>query len=89
MIKLAEKFVREKIERHGDDWVSLYCDNLAAHLGPDVKRILGDNRVLIVYFLPSMTEMVQPIDAGYGRSLRMAIGRELDSWLMDATNLLK
>ena len=36
-----------------------------------------------------MTEMVQPIDAGYGQSLQMAIGRELDSWLMDATNLLK
>ena len=49
IIKLAEKIVREKIERHGDDWVLLYCDNLAAHLGPDVKRILGDNRFLIFY----------------------------------------
>ena len=36
-----------------------------------------------------MTEMVQPIDAGYGRSLRCAIGRELDAWLMDAANLIK
>ena len=89
IIKLAEKFVREKIERHGDDWFLLYCDNLAAHRVPDVRRIFGDNRVLIVYSPPSMTEMVQPIDAGYGRSLRMAIGRELDSWLMDATNLIK
>ena len=36
-----------------------------------------------------MTEMVQPIDAGYGRSLRSAIGRELDAWLMDSANLIK
>ena len=36
-----------------------------------------------------MTEIVQPIDAGYGRSLRAGIGRELDLWLMDAENLLK
>ena len=36
-----------------------------------------------------MTEMVQPIDAGYGRSLRAAIGRELDNWLMNGDNLLK
>ena len=36
-----------------------------------------------------MTEMVQPIDAGYGRSLRAAIGRQLDNWLMNGENLLK
>jgi len=36
-----------------------------------------------------MTKMVQPADAGYGRSLRSAIGRELDAWLMDGQNLLK
>ena len=36
-----------------------------------------------------MTEMVQPIDAGYGRSLRCAIGKELDDWLMDSNNLKK
>ena len=36
-----------------------------------------------------MTEMVQPIDAGYGRSLRYAIRRELDAWLMDAANLIR
>ena len=89
MKKLAHKFVREKLDKHGDDWVILYADNLSAHLLPEVKSIFGTNHVLVVYFPPNMTEMVQPIDAGYGRSLRCAIGRELDAWLMDAANLLK
>ena len=89
MIELAHKFVREKKKKHGDDWVVLYADNLSAHLLPQVKTIFGNNQVLVIYFPPNMTEMIQPIDAGYGRSLRCAIGRELDAWLMDAANLIK
>ena len=89
MVKLAEKIVCEKKSRHGDEWIVLYADNLKAHLLPEVKRIFGENQVLLIYFPPAMTEMVQPIDAGYGRSLRAAIGRELDQWLMNADNLLK
>jgi len=69
--------------------VVLYADNLSAHLLPEVKRIFGEGQVLLIYFPSSMTEMVQPIDAGHGRSLRSAIGRELDAWLMDGQNLLK
>ena len=49
MIKLAQKIVRERIQRYDDDWVILYCDNMAAHLIPEVKRILGDKRVFIIY----------------------------------------
>ena len=36
-----------------------------------------------------MTEIVQPIYAGYGRSLWCKIGNLLDEWLMDPGNLLK
>ena len=89
MIELASKFVREKKRRHGNDWVVLFAGNLSAHLAPQVKKIFGDNKVLLIFFPPGMTEIVQPIDAGYGRSLRAGIGRELDLWLMDAENLLK
>ena len=34
-----------------------------------------------------MTEVIQPIDTGYGRSMRCAIGRLLDNWLMESDNL--
>jgi len=36
-----------------------------------------------------MTHLVQPIDAGIGRSLRIAVGHALDGWLMDGANLMK
>ena len=89
MIKLANKFVSFKKKKHGDDWIVLFCDNLSAHLAPEVKEIFGSNQVLLWFFPPNMTEMVQPIDAGYGRSLRAVIGRQLDNWLMNGGNLLK
>ena len=34
-----------------------------------------------------MTNFIQPIDAGLGRSVRIKIGHALDVWLMDAENL--
>ena len=36
-----------------------------------------------------MTEIVQPIDTGYRRSLRCKIRNLLDEWLMDPKNLLR
>jgi len=87
MREIAEAFVRKKKMRHGDLWVLLFCDNLKAHLDAEVKRIFGEGRVLLCYFPPAMTEVIQPIDAGYGRSLRSAIGQYLDEWLMSATNM--
>ena len=74
MIQLTNKFVQEKKARYGDEWVLLFCNNLSAHLLPEVKAIFGSNQVLLVYFPPNMTEMIQPVNAGYGRSLRSAIG---------------
>ena len=67
MIELALKFVWEKIERHGNEWIILFADNLKAHLLPEVKEIFGSNQVLLVFFPTSMTEMIQTVDAGYGR----------------------
>jgi len=88
MRKLAERFVAEKNSKHGEDvWVILFCDNLRAHLDEEVKRIFGDSKVLLFYFPPNMTNFIQPIDAGLGRSVRIVIGNSLDLWLMDADNM--
>ena len=88
MLELAKKFVRKKNEVHGKDkWVLLYCDNLKAHVAPDVKRIFGDNKVLLCFLPPGTTNFTQAIDAGHGRSLRTAIGHSLDKWLMDSDNM--
>jgi hypothetical protein len=34
-----------------------------------------------------MTNFIQPIDAGLGRSVRTRVGHYLDEWLMEATNM--
>ena len=47
----------------------------------------GVAKVLLYYFTKNMTEMVQPIDAGYGRSLRCKIRHVLDIWLTNEENL--
>jgi len=87
---LAKRFVGYKNKKFGEDqWVIMFCDNLAAHVDSDVKTIFGDGKVLLVFFPPAMTEVIQPIDAGYGRSTRCCIGNELDRWLMDTSNLEK
>ena len=65
----------------------MFCDNLNAHLDEEVKQIFGDGKVLLFYFPPNMTNFIQPIDAGLGRSVRIEIGNSLDLWLMDADNM--
>ena len=36
-----------------------------------------------------MIEIIQPVDAGYGRLMRCTIGRELEKWLINSSNLLR
>ena len=45
--------------------------------------------MLLTYYPSNTTESLQEIDAGYGRSIRCAIGRLLDVWLMADDNLEK
>lgn len=89
MINLATKPVAEKQHIHGDKRIVLFADNLGAHLNPEVTQIFGKGHVLVIYFPELMTEMVQPLDAGYGNSMSAAIGRELHLWMMNGENLLK
>ena len=83
MINISEIFVQNKVEFYGADTsVILFCGDLKYHVNDQIQKILGDAKVLL-YFLPkNMTEVVQPIDAGYGRSLRCKIEHSLDIWLM-------
>jgi hypothetical protein len=85
--EIARQFVAHKQEIHGDAWVLLLCDNLRAHIAPSVKKIFGDGHVFLCFWPPNLTDALQPIDAAYGRSLRCAIGRLLDLWLMDDENM--
>ena len=74
MRELAHSFVSHKTSAHGDKWVILFCDNLSAHLDTEVREIFGAGKVFLCFFPPNMTNFIQPIDAGLGRSVRTRIG---------------
>lgn len=83
----AQNFCNHVKQRWGGKKVLLFCDNLDAHVAPVTKKIYGDGNVLLCSLPPSVTESLQPIDAGYERSLRCAVGRLLDNWLIDEDNM--
>jgi len=87
--ELAADFVQHKRKKHGDLWVVMSLDNLSAHVADDVKKTFADGHVFLLFFPPQTTESLQPIDAGYGRSIRCHIGNLLDKWLMTDENLEK
>ena len=66
----------------------LFCDNLkSTHLDGEVRETFGTDKVFLCFFSPNMTNFIQPIDAGLGRSVRTRVGHYLDEWLMEATNM--
>ena len=85
----ANRFSNHIKERWGNKAKALLtCDNLDAHICDSTKEITSkDGRVFLFCFPPAVTEAVQPTDAGHGRSIRSAIGRELDKWLEKDENL--
>ena len=89
MATSAVNFNNHVKERWGNDTkVLLTTDNLDAHVYQETKKLLAkDERVFVLYFPPNCTEAIQPIDVGYGRSIRCCIGRCLDAWLMEANYL--
>jgi len=66
----------------------LTCNHIDAHGFQGTKDIMANfGRVLLFCFPPAVTNAVQPIYAGCGTSVRCAIGRLLDEWLMKSDNL--
>jgi hypothetical protein len=89
MLIIAKKFCIKKRERHGNRRVLLFADNLDAHCWEEVLNEFARANVLVVFVVPGCTDAIQPIDAGIGRSIRIYIGQELDTWLMINDNLDK
>jgi hypothetical protein len=64
---------------------------LDAHIiAAGTKVIYAEGKATFIYALPpTVTEAIQPIDAGFGRSVRCTVGRKLDEWLIMEENLEK
>lgn len=87
MVDITNDFVKFKKEKHGDDSVLLICDNLDAHCYKPVREIFGAANILVWFCVPGCTDLIQPIDAGIGRSIRIYVGHDLDKWLSVDENL--
>ena len=87
MLDIAKIFVKFKKEKHGDDAILLFADNLDAHCYELVLEVFSQANILIWLIVPGCTDLIQPIDAGIGRSIRIYVGHVLDRWLSIDDNL--
>ena len=68
----------------------LLMDNLHGHTTEEFKMYLHMFcNTLLWHFPAGCTDEVQPIDAGYGRRLKVNTGQALDEWFRHGDNLLK
>ena len=68
-------------------WVILFCDNLSPYLDEEVNKIFGEIKVFLCFFPPNMTNFLQPMYDGLGRSVRLSVGRHLGEWLVNNDNM--
>ena len=67
----------------------LLGDTLHGQTADEFRDYLLKEFNTILWLLPAgCTDEVQPIDAGYGRRLKFAVGQQLDMWLEHEKNSL-
>ena len=68
----------------------LFADNLYAQTTDEFKRVLHEECNTLLWLLPpGTTDELQPVDAGYGRLMKVEAGKDLDEWLGKDDNLLQ
>ena len=65
----------------------LFADNLDAHCHLPVLENFAQANTFVWFFFSGCTDLIQPIYAGIGRSIRIYVGRSLDIWLSIDDNL--
>ena len=81
MPEIARTFAEFKREKNGDDAVLLFADNLEAHFHLPVLEKFAQANIFVWFVVTGWTDLIQPIDAGIGRSIRIYVGHALDRWL--------
>ena len=87
MIEIEKDFVKFKREKHGDGHVLLFCDNFDAHCFGGVLQIFSSTSILVWFYVTDCTDLIQPIDAGIGKSIRVYVRHTLDKELSVDENL--
>ena len=66
----------------------IFADNVTFQQDKKFHDTCGHELNTIVYLLPeNHTDKIQPIDAGFGKTLKTKIGQEMDKWLEEKDNL--
>ena len=65
----------------------LFYDNLDSHFHLPVLENFAQANIFVWFVVPGCTDLIQPIDAGIGRSIRIYVGHTLDIWLSMDDNL--
>ena len=64
----------------------LFLDNLSCQIWSGFRDLLKTVGTCPIYFPPNMTDMLQPIDAGPGRSLKYFYNLAQEDWLLEPIN---
>ena len=56
------------------------CDNLSAHINPEVTKISKENNIAFVCLPPNCTHIAQPLDVAFFRGMKSAWRNILDNW---------
>ena len=59
----------------------LFVDNLDAHCHLPVLENFAQANIFVWFVVPGCTDIIQPIHAGIGRSIRIYVSHALDRWL--------
>ena len=66
----------------------LFADNLYGQTTDEFKHPSKDEGNTLLWFLPpGCTDEVQPVDAGYGRLVKVHVGKALNVWLLNGDNV--
>jgi hypothetical protein len=88
MVAWAGNTMRAAVPGPGKEMALLLCDNLKAHAAePFLSAARRDCNTLVWFYSANCTDVLQPVDAGYGRDVKREIGVRCAKWLEDDENL--
>ena len=77
ILEIARTFEEFKREKHENDDVLLFADNLDAHCHLSILEMFAQANIFVWFVVPGCTDLIQAIDAGIGSSIRIYVGHSL------------
>ena len=66
----------------------LFADNMNGQTTGELKKQLKEGCNTLLWLLPpGCTDEVQTVDAGYGRLVKLGLGKALEAWFEDGDNV--